>query len=158
VTTQEAKALVQSVLEALECATPAFVNLLVATMAQESLLGQWEKQEHGPALGVFMTEPATWQDIYDNFLKFNPGLETDIQLLTDDMPPTAQSVVGNHDYACAIAACSYLRHHEPALTDPDPNDAGALYAIYKRCYNSSEGAATEDEWLRHWAEFNIGGA
>lgn len=152
-TTIEAKELITQVLTTLGYNTPPLVNLLAGTMAQESSMGQYETQVDGPALGVFQTEPNTYNDIYANFLSYHSALREDVNSFTTDSPPSPESVVNNHPYACAVAACSYIRHSVPHIND-DATDGTLMYGYYKQYYNGP-GAATEQEFLNNWTNFGI---
>ena len=50
-------------------------DLLIGTAAQESHLGTYLRQlGDGPALGIFQMEPATHNDIHENFLRYKHDL------------------------------------------------------------------------------------
>lgn len=154
-TTNEARQLITGVLTTLGYNTPPFVNLLLGTMAQESDMGKHETQfGGGPARGVFMCENATFQDVNANFLAYHSALNTSVQSYAPEgATGTADDLVNNHGYACAYAACSYIRHHVP-LPSVDPSDVPTMYALYKRYYNGP-GAATETEFTNNWQAFAI---
>lgn len=140
------RALIQRVLSPVTLWTPEAAELLLATCAQESLLGQYRHQVHGPALGIFQMEPATHDDCWANFIAYRPELQAWLGRLSPSH--TAQDLVDNDPYAIAMARVRYERAHG-AL--PDATDLGAMFAYYKRNYNGP-GAATEAEFRRHYAD------
>lgn len=153
--TNDARTLITTVLTALGYSQPNFVNLLLGTMAQESAMGQYETQSGGgPARGIFQMENATFQDLNANFLAYHQALNTTIQQYAPaNAVGTADDLVNNHEYACAYAACSYIRHHVPH-PNIDPTDVTTLYTLYKTFYNGP-GAATQTEFTNNWNRFGI---
>lgn len=155
-TTDEANLLITTVLTTLGYNTPAFVNLLLGTCAQESALGKYEVQEgSGIAKGIMMCENATFQDINKNFLSYHKALNTLVQSYAPtNAIGTANDLVNNHEYAVAYSACSFIRHHVPSVT-VDPNDIPTMFSLYKMYYNSASGAATQAEFTKNWHFFGI---
>ncbi len=153
--TSDARTLITNVLTTLGYNTPPFVNLLLGTMAQESDMGKYETQGGGgPARGIFQMEDATFQDINANFLAYHSTLNTAIQgYAPSGAVGTADDLVNNHEYACAYASCSYIRHHVP-LPSVDPTDVVTMYTYYKTYYNGP-GAATQAEFTSNWSAFGI---
>jgi len=43
-------------------------ELLMATCAQESLLGKYRHQVNGPAIGIFQDEPGDFNDLWAHYL------------------------------------------------------------------------------------------
>lgn len=154
-TTDDARTLVTAVLTALGYNQPNFVNLMLGTMAQESAMGQFETQVGGgPARGIFQMENATFQDLNTNFLSYHQTLNTAVQAYAPaGAVGTADDLVNNHEYACAYAACSYIRHHVPH-TDVNQNDVTTMYALYKTFYNGP-GAATAGQFTSNWQQYGI---
>jgi hypothetical protein len=148
---EEANTLITSVLTKLGYCTNTFVTLLMATMAQESHLGVYETQGgHGPARGIYRMEDATFQDIYANFLSYHSALKAAVDSYKPNLNTTfnADWLIHNHEYATALAACVYIRHHTPAITvEPTPE---ALWPIYKQWYNTYAGAATQSQFLTNY--------
>lgn len=153
--TNDARILITNVLTTLGYNQPSLVNLLLGTMAQESAMGQYETQVGGgPARGIFQMENATFKDINANMLSYHTALNTSVQSYAPSSPVgTADDLVNNHEYACAYAACSFIRHHVPAVT-VDPEDINTMYKLYKQFYNGP-GAATETEFTNNWNTYGI---
>lgn len=156
--TVDARTLIQNVLTTLGYNVPNLANLLIGTMAQESAMGVYETQTGGgPARGIMQMENATYQDIWNNFLAYHQSLRQIIgsfEIPDGSTTNNADLLVNNHEFAVAMAACSYIRHHVPH-PDTDPNDVHSLYVLYKAFYNGP-GAATETEWTNNWNKYGIG--
>ena len=153
--TNEAKQLITSILTTLGYNTPAFLNLLLGTMAQESAMGLYETQVGGgPAKGIFQMENATFQDLNTNFLSYHQALKASVQSYAPNTPVgTADDLINNHEYACAYAACSFIRHHVPH-SDVNQNDVITMFTLYKTFFNGP-GAATQTEFANNWKRFGI---
>lgn len=126
-------------------------ELLVATCAQESLGGQYLRQVGGPALGIFMMEPFTYHDIWNNFLL--PVTETAKLLLTSNRftkAPPPEEMISNFKYAAQMCRIFYLRIKEPL---PDAGDINAIWLYYKKHYNTYEGKATESEFINNYLKY-----
>ncbi len=122
-------------------------ELLLGTAAQESGCGQWIVQQGGgPALGVWQMEPATHDDIWGNFLRFQPELTTLVSMLVFAEFPKSTQLVGNLYYACAMARLQYYRSPRAM---PPAGDLAAQAAFYKAVYNTPAGAATEAEYVKN---------
>jgi hypothetical protein len=113
-------------------------NLVIGTALQESRL-HYVKQTHGPALGFFQIEPATYYDLWHSFIVNRPPLASALQALAISHEPTPPSdeLIGNLCYAAAICRVLYFRHPDALPSTPDDQAA-----YYKRFYNTPLGAAT----------------
>jgi len=126
----------------------------MATAAQESHLGVFRRQLNGgPALGIFQMEPATYNDLWANFLKFHKNLETDLCALATTQPPRPVEMVTNDAFAILAARVQYLRSPDPL---PEATDLEGLWAEYKRRWNTPEGAATHDQFVANYRKY-VGG-
>lgn len=154
-TTDDARTLIITVLTTLGYNQPNFVNLLLGTMAQESAMGKYETQSGGgPARGIYECENATFQDIFKNFLSYHTALKALVQSYAPaNALETADDLVNNHEYATAIAACSYIRHSVPHVND-DPTDVPTMYGYYKKFFNGP-GSATQAEFTKNWQYYAI---
>ena len=125
-------------------------ELLVATCAQESHMGTYRKQIGGPALGIFQMEPATFNDIQGNYLRYHHELAMRINTLGSNgmlHDPSAWELVDNDPLAIAMARVQYLR--APGVL-PDPLDLKGLWLYYKAHYNTPAGAATIEQFYRNY--------
>lgn len=125
------------------------VNLLLGTCAQESQMGTYLKQINGSALGIYQTEPATHDDIWDNYLKYKIDLAGKV-LVIDSRDNN--NLIVNLAYATAIARIHYLRVSEPL---PEPNDIDGMAYYYKEYYNTAAGAATINDFITNYKRYVI---
>ncbi|WP_067586367.1 hypothetical protein [Endozoicomonas ascidiicola] len=127
--------------------------LLLGTAAQESHMGEYLVQlGGGPAVSVYQIEPATHDDIWENYLAYRPSLVKKLEgLLCPDIPKVEQ-LKGNLFYSTAIARIHYRRETEPLpeLTIP------ALARYWKRHFNTYEGKGKVSEFEHNFKRF-IGG-
>jgi hypothetical protein len=114
-------------------------NLLLGTALQESGLVYLHQLGGGPALGLYQCEPATLDDIIQNYLPFHPEIFSRILDLKGTGLPASPALVCNLAYATAICRVHYLRDPAPL---PDAADAYGMAMLYKRVYNTPAGAAT----------------
>ena len=122
----------------------AAVELLLATALHESRL-TYLKQIRGPALGVYQMEPATHDDIWDNFLSRTP----EIRLREAITRKPAPAMVWDLAYATLMARIHYWRVTDEPL--PEAGDAPAMAKYWKDHYNTHLGAGTEEQFLSAWA-------
>lgn len=143
---------IRPVLESMGAWSTDAEELLLLTAAQESHLGKYLHQINGPALGIYQMEPATYEDIWSNYLKYKDGLAEEISkwhLVRTDSKGYEQ-MKGNMYYATAMARAHYLRRKEPL---PDHNDVEAMAAYYKQYWNTPLGAATVEEAITNYKRF-----
>ena len=118
----------------------------MATCAQESLLGTYRHQEHGPAIGIFQMEPGDFNDLWQNYLS-GKRLGDEIGGLASTQPPRPIEMERNDPFAIAMCRAHYERIPHPL---PAATDLAGLWHYYKTYYNSVLGAATQDEFYRHY--------
>lgn len=144
-------------------ASPYAVELLLGTAAQESHLGEYIKQlGNGPALGIYQMEPATYRDIWENFIRYRHEIKRALVRMFPDIstrrasdvsewqliPPPAERMIYDLKFATVMARLHYYRVDEPLPRDPQE------YAMYwKTYYNTEEGKGTVAEFLHNWARF-----
>jgi len=137
-------------------------RLVVGTICQESR-GEYIKQlGNGPALGLIQMEPATHDDIWRNFLIYNPKLKFKIADLLSfkariesfnstsngrAIVPAAAELIGNLNYCAAMCRAHYLRvpHALPAA-----DDVQGLADYWKKYYNTDLGKGTADEFINNY--------
>lgn len=122
-------------------------ELLMLTSAVESKLGTYYKQIGGPALGIMQMEPATAQDIYDNFLRFPRNL--DLLFWVDELKGSqsvSHALKYNLAYQIAMARVHYWR-----VRDPLPeNDVEGLAKYWKAHFNTHLGKGTVFKAIRDY--------
>ena len=139
--------------EAIGLYSLAAEELLLGTACQESKCGTFLKQlGKGPALGIFQMEPATYKDIWANFLKMDSreALAGRAIEIVGHAAHTAEHMIWNLRYAAAMARIHYYRVKDPL---PKAGDIPAQAAYWKRFYNTPKGAGTVEEYLNNWKRF-----
>jgi len=152
---QELRDLIKSTLTPLGLYSPEAEELLMATAAQESHLGTYRQQIGGPALGIFQMEPATFNDIWANYLHYKHPLSDNIRALATHGFVIAGELVNNDPFAIAMARAQYLRAPE-AL--PPAGDLCAIWTLYKLRWNTPLGAATKDQFFANYRKYVDGPA
>jgi len=125
----------------------AAAQLLLGTAIQESNLQFRRQFGDGPARGLFQMEPATHNDIWTNFLKFNPALADKVRSFLGGAEPSADALENNDKYAAAMARAHYRRVSAPL---PAADDIPAMGAYWKAHYNTPQGAGTANEFIDHY--------
>lgn len=143
---------IEPTLKSLDLYSKAAVNLLLGTAAVESNMGQYLVQIRGPARGIYQMEPATHDDIWDNFLNFRADLGMGIKDFTDTTirPVLADEMIGNLYYATAMARVHYLRVKEPL---PHPDNIGGLASYWKKYYNTPEGRGRTSDFVKSFYQY-----
>lgn len=127
-------------------------QLMLATCAQESNMGEFIAQVHGPALGIFEMEPPTYNDLI-----FYLGQDARHNLkerilgsLFAVVMPAADALVWNLRLSVIMARLLYLRAPK-AL--PEAGDLNGLWNYYKVYYNSIKGAATKEQFIANYNKY-----
>lgn len=120
-------------------------RLILGTAAVESGFSEIVQVGGGPARGVFQCEPATENDIHQNFLAYRPHLNDLVDRLIVLGTPEMDNLTGNLFYATAMCRVHYLRVPE-AL--PDTVDGMAEY--HKQYYNTHKGKSTPEKFKQAW--------
>ena len=102
---------IKPVLEKMGVASVAAEELLLGTAIQESLFLKYRRQiGGGPAVSYFQMEPATHNDIWDNFLKYRPEWAAKVtSFLTSESADKISELENNDEYAAAMARIHYMR-------------------------------------------------
>jgi len=104
------------------------------------------RQISGPALGFFQCEPATMDDVWENYVSYRAPIKVQLWELgykEDDR----MSFLSNIAVQAAFCRLQYRRDKHP-LPSKDDIDAQAEY--WKRVYNTMKGKGT----LKHFIEAN----
>lgn len=132
------------------------VELLMMTQAHETNGGAFLKQVNGPALGIYQMEPATHDDIWDNFLKYNEKLTVRLWDTRGDTGMEETSyLIHNVLYATAMARVHYYRDSEP-LPGGDLSDESVIWQLAeyaKRVYNTEKGKATAQDYYDKYLKY-----
>ena len=129
--------LITRVLEEHDLHSQAAVNLLLGTAAQESKFGTYLRQVHGPALGTFQIEKATFEWLKTKFGDRFPAIK-EVQFA---------ELEWNLYMSILFARLLYLIMPEPL---PEPDDIEALGRYWKKYYNTPLGAGTVAEFVKNY--------
>jgi hypothetical protein len=125
------------------------VELILGTCAQESAYGKYVRQiGGGPALGKFQMEPATFNDICKNFLKYNPDITEKIMAISHVSVLSSIDLLCNDRLAICMCRVHYLRQKEVM---PDSVEGYAEY--YKKYYNTEKGKATIEQFIENYERY-----
>lgn len=137
---------VVSALKAIGLYSEAAAELLLGTAIQESRLQYLKQLGNGPAMGVFQMEPATYNDIWTNYLAYRPELAIKVGKLSHKLH--SDSLATDLLFAAAMCRIHYLRVKDPL---PEQGDYEAQAAYWKEYYNTYLGAGTEEEYMENWS-------
>jgi len=127
-------------------------ELLMLTAAQESHCGKYLKQINGPAIGIFQMEPATYNDLFDNYLVYNQDLLKIIGTFNLNSGTWVLHMTGNIVYQIIIARLQYRRFKEAI---PSAKDIPGLAYYYKKYWNTIMGKATVQEAMDNYNRYCI---
>lgn len=140
--------IIEPTLKELELYSVAAVELVLGTAIQESRLSYLKQLGGGPAMGPFQMEPATHDDIFENYLQYQGILRQRVMAqVRSGFDPDANNMAGNLYYACAMCRVHYYRSPDPL---PKVGDLPAQARMWKRVYNTPLGAGTEAEYIENW--------
>ena len=123
-------------------------QLLMLTIAQESSMGHFIRQVGGgPAISIYQFEPATLNDLYENFLEYRPNC---LDIVSEFEAGIDNELFGNNFYATALARMQYFRDSKPL---PEFDDRDGMWEYYKRIWNTHLGAATYEEFQHNWDKY-----
>jgi len=135
-----------------ELASPAAVELLLGTAAQESGFGTYlEQMGNGPARGFFQMEPATakWIEGLNMKSPLPPDLLKWARGFRDD-ETVEWALEYRIDYQIAMCRLRYWVVPAPL---PEAGDTAGQAAYWKRWYNTPAGAGTEAEYMAEYKKF-----
>ena len=143
--------IIKPALEAINSYSLDAEELLMFTCAAESLGGFLLHQINGPALGIFQMEPATYHDIWRNFINLKPRLSTMFATnLNLSTIPKEEELIYNLKLAAVMARTHYLRVKEPL---PKHDDIEAIWNYYKKYYNTNLGKAKREEAVEKYLKY-----
>jgi len=139
--------LISETLQEIELYSEEAVKLLMGTAAQESGLGTYLRQlRNGPALGIFQIEPATFKDLFENYLFKKPDLFNKVKTFAIELE--AEEMVWNLKFAIVMARIFYLR-----MPGSLPTTLNGMAKYYKQYYNTPLGAGTEEEFINNYKKY-----
>lgn len=121
-------------------------NLVLGTALVESKGEYIHQVGGGPALGLWQMEPATHDDIWTNYLRYQLEIAEKVLTLTTaaEITEGALELIGNLYYGAAMCRIHYRRVSEPL---PQEKDADGMARYWKAHYNTSRGAGTVEKAL-----------
>lgn len=150
---------IRPTLKAVDLWSPWAERLLFGTALQESGLVYLRQLNNGPALGVYQMEPATHDDIWNNYLRYRPGLNQAARRFSrvagiPGLPrPEAGEMATNLAYATVMCRLHYYRSPVTPIDMNAPERDAYLAKAWKRFYNTAGGKGTEDQFLRNLEHF-----
>ena len=145
------RALVEDVLKCLGCYSPEAANLVLGTIATESSYGRYRRQlGNGPALGIAQMEPATFNDIINNFLIYHRDIGNRVLNCAGVSEFNPADLIENDRLAIAMCRMQYYRR--PVRL---PYRIPDLAAMWKKYYNTPLGAGTVEEFLANYERYVI---
>lgn len=143
--------IIKPALDGLQMYSSEAEEILVFTCACESLGGTYLKQIKGPALGIYQMEPATYTDIWQNYIKHHGSV---VNLLTLNFQchnmPLPERMIYDLKFATVMARLHYRRRKEPL---PKANDIDGIWEYYKKYYNTPAGKAEKEPSIKHYQKF-----
>ncbi len=121
-------------------------NLLIGTAVHESRLTYLHQIGGGPARGLFQMEPATEQDIWNNYLQYRNDLSSLIEAMRNFR---SLDLTTNLAYQVAMARVHYWRSPCPL---PAEDDIQGMASIWKQVYNTPLGAGTVEQFIAHYPD------
>jgi len=149
---EQLRTLIRDVLKSIDLYSGAAQELLMLTSAVESNCGSYITQVGGPAQGIFQMEPATHDDIWDNYLRYNHQLALKILNLRMTSSTADLNQRGNLPYQIAMARVHYLRVKE-AL--PHHTDIPQLARYWKQYYNTNLGKGTKLKAINKYNRYAV---
>jgi hypothetical protein len=153
---------IDPVLHTLDLHSPAAVALMLGTAIHESgglsyldqitgRGGAAADDELGPAIGFYQMEPATHDDLFENFLRFPKRKQLlDLVLQYRAPMPGKHKQLLNPIYATAVARAQYYRARPPL---PAAGDWEGIAGYWKEHWNTPAGKGTTSEFLTNWHRF-----
>lgn len=126
------------------------VELIMGTFAQESNFKYTRQIGGGPALGYGQMEPATFNDIIANYLKYKPELMGKIMKACGIVTFKPEILVDNIPLIICMTRIHYLRVSEPL---PSYRDVWAMAEYWKKYYNTTLGKGKVEEFVDNYKRY-----
>ena len=118
----------------------AAAELIYRTGKAESGYRTRRQYGGGPARGFWQMEPATENDIWQNFIAYRPAMKE----LLEAFAGANLDLETNDRYACAMCRIHYMRVSAPL---PEAGDLEAQARYWKAHYNTPLGAGTVEHFM-----------
>ncbi len=137
---------IEPTLDGLGMGGDAAEELLLGTAIQESNLTHRTQLGGGPGLGLYQMEPATHDDIWNNYLKYRPDLAAKISAFL-----TSQDKLHNLQFNDAYAtAMSRVHYSRVSSSLPNAGDISGQASYWKAHYNTPLGKGTISQYIVNW--------
>jgi hypothetical protein len=113
------------------------IKLLIGTVAAESYCGRvCESEVNDADFGIFQINIYNEQDIWENYLKYNPALKKKVEDVFIDSWSREDNLKYNLSYQII---CAYLTYQRKGAIFPVNDDVWTLSYYWKSAYNTSLG-------------------
>ena len=137
-------------LNAIQIRSDCIVELLVFTCAVESAGGTYLKQMNGTALGIYQLEPASYTDLWVNYIMRKPDIINLLSLnLNINRMPDPLDLITDLKLA-TICTVLFYKHRKANLITQDED---TLWTVYKEFYNTEKGKAAKDASIKAYRKF-----
>lgn len=134
--------------------TQSAEELVLGTIAKESLLLTWDRQIGGPAVGACQMEPATESDMWDTWLlPRRSDLVRMIRILCGAKGPDPERLRLDIIYNIIMCRLRYYRVPEPL---PDAHDVDGLAVYWKKFFNTHKGKGRPEQFVESYYELVLG--
>jgi hypothetical protein len=127
------------------------INQIVGTTKESAGCEYLVQLDSGPAVGFYQMEPATHDDIWANYLKYNQHLVTALYSVVGRSTMnvgSADEMIGDLTYATLMCRIDYYRSKLAAPA----NTAQALAEYHKIVYNTASGASVASDDIAYYQE------
>ena len=146
--------IIRTALQLIDKWSPEAEELVLGTAAQESHLGEYDRQlGGGPALGIWQMEPATERDRWENYLAYRKELREAVIAATGISGPNLGRLQHDPIYGAIMCRVRYLSVREPLPPDFDIQ-AQAFY--WKQHYNTKQGKGRPEEYVTNYYRLVMG--
>ena len=137
-------------LDTLGMNSKAAQELVIGTGIQESLLVHRTQIGNGPALGLWQMEPATFWDIWNNYINYHAEIRGPMNKILNGASPSSKLLAANDMFAAAMCRVHYRRIIKPL---PKAGDVRGHAEYWKRYYNTTLGSGDPDEFVAKWGQY-----
>ena len=145
---------IKSTLKEQNIYTDGMYMLLLGTAATESDFGKLNKQDGGPALGIFQMEPNTANDIWNEYLAYNYVLRHKVKKTLWKNVDLKTQLRYNIKYQTMMAYVHYKRAEarKNIKIENSLSKWSASY-YYKRYFNTYAGKGSTIRFFRKYTEY-----
>lgn len=120
------------------------IKLLMGTVAAESYFGRvCESEVNAADFGIFQINIYNEQDIWDNYLEYNPALKSKVEEVYIEGWSKKDNLRWNLSYQIV---CAYLTYQRKGAIFPVNDDVWTLSYHWKSAYNTSLGKGSTQKF------------